>query len=96
MDRYSADTYTSALSTDITLVSRSSLSVTGVNDIESSDGTLIVTHTEGGLLIIRGSELRIEKLSIDGGDLRVNGRVDSLTFEEEKHQNIGFFSRLLR
>ncbi|MDR0936166.1 MAG: sporulation protein [Oscillospiraceae bacterium] len=96
MEKYGNDTYTTAIPTDITLISRSALSVTGVNEIESSDGTLIVTHTEGGLLIIRGTELRIEKLSIDGGDLRVNGRVDSLTFEEERHTGGGFFSRLLR
>ena len=54
-------------------------------------------HTSQGTLIIRGENLHIEKLSLDGGDLKVEGDVDSLTYEDGRGEKSGgFFSRLFR
>ena len=39
---------------------------------------------------------RIEKLSLDGGDLLVEGTVDSLTYEEEEPPRGGLLGRLFR
>ena len=44
---------------------------------------------------MRGENLHIEKLSLDGGDLKVEGTVDSLTYEERQARG-GLFARLLR
>ena len=41
-----------------------------------------------------GEELHIEKLSLDGGDLRVEGSIDSLTYEDGGRERGGLFSRL--
>ena len=41
-------------------------------------------------------DLHIEKLSLDGGDLRVEGVVDSLSYEDDSRERGGFFARLLR
>ena len=49
-----------------------------------------------GSLIIRGESLHIEKLSLDGGDLLVEGTVDSLTYEEEEPRQGSFLGRLFR
>ena len=43
---------------------------------------------------IKGSELHMEKLSLDGGEVRVSGRVDTLSYEEKRASG-GFFARLL-
>ena len=51
-------------------------------------------RTQDGSLIIHGSDLHIEKLSLDGGDLLVQGEVDALTYEEEVPSS--FLSRLFR
>jgi sporulation protein YabP len=54
-------------------------------------------YTSKGTLIVKGSALHIEKLSIDGGELTVQGQIDSLAYEDEKPQSGGgFFSRLFR
>ena len=39
--------------------------------------------------------LHIEKLSLDGGDLKVEGMVESLTYEEDRGRRGSFLSRLL-
>ena len=73
---------------------RSKLSVTGVEDVERFDEDEIVLTTAAGALIIKGSELHMEKLSLDGGEVRVSGRVDTLSYEEKRASG-GFFARLL-
>lgn len=80
----------------ITLDGRSSLIVTGVEEVESFDESTIVMVTTKGTLVVRGDQLHIEKLSLDGGDLRVEGAVDSLAYEDDGREKGGFLSRLLR
>lgn len=80
----------------VLLEGRNQLSVSGVEEVESFDETSIVMSTSQGILVVRGEDLHIEKLSLDGGDLRVEGTVDSLTYEEQLQDRGGFFSRLLR
>lgn len=74
---------------------RSSLSVSGVEDVESFDENTIVMDTCEGALVVRGEGLHIGKLSLDGGELKVEGQVDSLSYEERRREG-GFFSRLFR
>lgn len=80
----------------VILEGRSSLSVSGVEEVESFDENAIVMRTSLGTLVVRGEELHIEKLSLDGGDLRVEGMVDSLTYEDDGGPRAGFLARLFR
>ena len=80
----------------VVLEGRGSLSVSGVEEVESFDEETIVMLTVKGTLVVRGEGLHIEKLSLDGGDLKVEGAVDSLTYEDEGREKGGFLARLLR
>ena len=80
----------------VILEGRASLSVSGVEEVESFDENAIVMRTSLGTLVVRGEELHIEKLSLDGGDLRVAGMVDSLTYEDDGGSRGGFLARLFR
>lgn len=80
----------------VILEGRASLSVSGVEEVESFDENAIVMRTSLGILVVRGEELHIEKLSLDGGDLRVEGMVDSLTYEDDGGPRAGFLARLFR
>lgn len=80
----------------VILEGRASLSVSGVEEVESFDENAIVMRTSLGTLVVRGEELHIEKLSLDGGDLRVEGMVDSLTYEDDGGVRGGFLARLFR
>ncbi|MCI2106173.1 MAG: sporulation protein YabP [Intestinimonas sp.] len=78
----------------VILEGRERLSVSGVEDVESFDENTIVLHTDQGTLVVRGEDLHIEKLSLDGGELRVEGTMDSLTYEDSGGERSGFFARL--
>ena len=80
---------------ELRLDDRSRLSVSGVSEIESFDDSTVVLHTARGVLVIRGGELRLKTLSIDGGQVAVNGTIDSLSSEEAQKAG-GFLRRLFR
>lgn len=86
----------SDLTHHVLLEGRRQLSISGVEEVESFDENSIVMITSQGTLVIQGEDLHIEKLSLDGGDLRVDGTVDSLSYEEEGKTGGGFFSRFFR
>ena len=76
------------------LVGRERLVVTGVEDVERFDETGVVMSTSAGTLVVTGEALHIGKLSLDGGELHVEGRIDSVCYEDEGQSRGGFFSRL--
>ena len=78
----------------LTLDSRSRLSITGVLEVESFDDTEILLTSTRGPLAIRGQTLHLQQLSIDGGQVLVDGSVDSIVYEQETHASGGFFARL--
>ncbi len=78
----------------ILLESRHNLTISGVEEVESFDDTSITMHTIQGTLVVQGEGLHIEKLSLDGGDLKVEGQVDSLSYETVVSNSGGFLSRL--
>lgn len=80
----------------VVMEGRKKLSVSGVEEVESFDENTIVMSTALGLLVVRGEDLHIEELSLEGGELKVEGEVDSLTYEEDGRREGGFFSRLFR
>lgn len=80
----------------VVIEERKSLTVSGVEDVERFDENTIVLSTSRGAMVVAGENLHIEKLSLDGGDLKVEGDIDSVSYEEETGGRGGFFSRLLR
>ena len=50
--------------------------------------------TCAGTLVVTGEGLHIGKLSLDGGELHVDGRIDGVNYEEEQPSSRGLFSRL--
>ena len=76
------------------LVGRERLTVSGVEDVERFDESGIVMSTSAGVLVVTGEDLHIGKLSLDGGELHVDGRIDSVTYEEGGREQGGFLRRL--
>lgn len=76
------------------LTGREHLTVSGVEDVERFDETGIVMSTSAGTLVVTGEDLHIGKLSLDGGELHVDGRIDSVSYEDQTSGRGGFFSRL--
>lgn len=77
----------------LTLDSRNRLNLSGVKEVESFDEGMVVLHTTHGTLVIRGDGLHLQMLSLDGGQVHVDGTVNSLTYEDGTRTG-GFFNRL--
>ena len=78
----------------VVIEERKSLTVSGVEDVERFDETMIVMSTVAGTLVVTGEELHIGKLSLEGGELHVDGRIDSLNYEEQGYGRGGLLRRL--
>ncbi|MCI8910668.1 MAG: sporulation protein [Oscillibacter sp.] len=76
------------------LEGRDRLTVSGVEDVDRFDETGIIMTTSAGTMVITGEDLHIGKLSLDGGELHVDGRIDSITYEDESPGRGGLFGRL--
>ena len=76
------------------LVGREQLTIPGVEDVERFDELGIVMSTSAGTLVIAGEDLHIGKLSLDGGELHVDGRIDSISYEDGSREQGGLLRRL--
>ena len=79
----------------VVLEDREHLTISGVEEVERFDESAIVLTTALGTLEIQGEDLHIEKLSLDGGDLRVEGTVSALIYETDERPRGCLLSRLL-
>ena len=77
------------------LEGREKLTVAGVEDVERFDDQCIVLRTGAGVLVVSGESLHIGKLSLDGGELQGDGRVEALTYEEQQAPRGSWLTRLL-
>jgi len=77
----------------IELDGREHLTVSGVEDVDRFDECEIVMTTTAGVLIISGEHLHIGKLSLDGGELHVDGQIDMLSYEDMSGGR-SFFGRI--
>ena len=75
------------------LVGRERLVVSGVEDVDRFDESGIVMSTSAGTLVVTGEDLHIGKLSLEGGELHVDWRIDAVSYEEDTASRGGFFSR---
>lgn len=67
---------------NIIIEDRAKLSISGVEDVESFDERQIIMRTTKGNIILRGSDLHIDKLNLDTGELTVTGLISELGYEE--------------
>lgn len=61
---------------------RKTAAITGVNDVLSFDAGEVLLQTEQGVLMIRGQELHVNRLTLEKGEVDIDGRIDSLTYSD--------------
>ena len=78
---------------------RETLEVTGVIHVDSFDDEEVILETEQGLLAIRGENLHIKQLSLEKGELAIEGLILELVYSDDKRlrdRGKGFFERLFK
>ena len=84
---------------NLILENRKKLSVSGIEEVESFNEEEIILRTcEDGVLVIKGEDLHINKLSVDTGDVNIAGEVSAMDYIDRspKSKGSGLLSRLLR
>ena len=64
------------------LSNRRTGTVTGVSDVISFDITEILLETEQGMLMIKGADLHVNRLTLEKGEVDIEGRIDSLAYSD--------------
>ena len=64
------------------LSNRRTGTITGVADVISFDITEVLLETEQGMLMIKGSDLHVTRLTLEKGEIDIEGRIDSLAYSE--------------
>ena len=74
---------------NVIMENRKRMSLTGVLDIDSFNEQGVIVLTELGVLVIKGDDLRINKLSVDSGDVSIEGEIVSLVYSDVNDRKTG-------
>lgn len=72
---------------------RRQLTMTGVTEVVSFDEDTVVLQTGLGTLIVQGSQLQLKTLSLEGGQVAVDGSICAMLYEEPR-RDLGWRQRL--
>ena len=72
----------------LTLQERKSLTMTGVAEVISFDESLVVLNTSLGVLTVQGQELKLKTLSLEGGQVAVDGQISALIYEQPRESSL--------
>ena len=59
-------------------------SLTGVAEVVSFDENTVVLQTSLGLLVVQGQQLQLKNLTLEGGQVAVEGSIRGLSYEEPR------------
>lgn len=68
----------------LVLTERNHLTMTGVTEVVSFDDTAVILHTELGTLEIQGDGLQLKNLSLEGGQVAVEGNIAALLYDDPR------------
>lgn len=83
----------------MTMTNRKNCTINGVNDVLSFDIHEILLETEQGMLMIKGDDLHVSRLTLEKGEVDVDGRIDSFTYSDAAgngHKSESLLSKLFR
>ena len=61
--------------------------VTGVLDVLAFDLNEILLETEQGMLMVKGKDLHVNRLTLEKGEVDLSGHIDSIAYSDVHHIN---------
>lgn len=83
----------------LVIQSRSASNITGIQDVVSFDENQVVLDTDLGLLTIKGNELHVSRLTLEKGEVDIDGTIDSLVYSSNasyRKSGESLFTRLFK
>ena len=82
---------------NIFLENRNKLNVTGVLDVLNFDEQMITMETELGILVVKGSDLKLNKYNLDDTELMIEGEISSLLYDDKiNHKNESLLAKIFK
>lgn len=72
---------------EIKIINRESLYLSGIKKIDNFDETEFLLDSVMGNILIKGNNLEVNLLDTDKGDVRIKGKINSITYTDAKKQN---------
>ena len=66
----------------ISLFNRSSGIISGVKEVISFDPNEIILDTEQGMLMVKGRDLHVNRLTLEKGEVDLSGKIDSIQYSD--------------
>ena len=73
--------------------------VTGVLDVLAFDLNEILLETEQGMLMVKGKDLHVNRLTLEKGEVDLSGHIDSVAYSDVPHnhkKNESLFTKLFK
>ncbi len=83
----------------VVMMNRRTCTIGGVNDVLSFDVHEILLETEQGMLMIKGEDLHVNRLTLEKGEVDIDGKLDAFTYSDVGQggaKNESLFARLFR
>ena len=83
----------------VMLSNRRSGILNGIIDVLSFDVGEILLETEQGMLMIKGKDMHVNKLTLEQGEIEIEGKIDSFVYSDagtSSKQGESFLGRLFK
>lgn len=81
---------------NVVMEERKKLNISGVRDVDNFDEEAISVFTEMGELTVKGHDLHINKLSVETGELLIEGSIYAMVYTDDEPKKEGFFNKVFR
>ncbi|MBP3464223.1 MAG: sporulation protein YabP [Clostridia bacterium] len=68
---------------NVILENRKKLTLTGIKDVLSFDDEIIVVESELGLINVKGNDLKVNKISVETGDVIIEGIIKMIEYSDK-------------
>lgn len=81
---------------NVIIENRKKFTASGVKDVESFSPEKIVLETESAILTVTGSDMKVKKLSVETGDVFIEGQINGCVYSRGRTDKEGFLKRVLK
>ena len=81
----------------MTMLNRKTCTLTGVKDVIAFDVAEVILETSMGILLIKGKNLHVKRLTLEKGEVDLEGKIDAFSYTEQNTiaaKQESFFARL--
>ncbi|MBE6839352.1 MAG: sporulation protein YabP [Ruminococcus sp.] len=82
---------------NLILEGRNKLTLSGITDVDSFDEKTVVLFTHMGELTVCGKNLHVNEISVETGDMSIEGDIWSLSYgDKDRRSSVSFLGKLFR